>query len=225
MVAGYCVLLPFWVLIVYRNKYTKSVLTSGWIPVLSALFISGMGGLVLDTAVDLYKGFVVFQPIINGIGGNLVSVQASKISTMLHQSSIIGIIPPHAKILEMPWKALFHGAIPYARTARILILMSLPGQILFIFVADYIHMGQSTLGVPFVLSYLSVSLLQICLLLYTSHVMIHAMWKWKIDPDNSAIPYLTALGDLLGSSLLFLAFAFLTGIGRSYGELQDTVKP
>ena len=96
-----------WILIVYRNKYTKNVLTSGWIPVLSALFISGMGGLVLDAAVSNFKGFVVFQPIINGIGGNLVSVQASKISTMLHQSSLIGIIPPHAKILEMPWRALF----------------------------------------------------------------------------------------------------------------------
>lgn len=111
IVASYCFLLPFWILVVYRNKYTRNVLTSGWIPVLSALFISGMGGLVLDAAVGSYKGFVVFQPIINGIGGNLVSVQASKISTMLHQSSIIGIIPPHAKIFELPWRALFSKGV------------------------------------------------------------------------------------------------------------------
>lgn len=63
----------------------------------------------MDTAVGIFNGFVVFQPIINGIGGNLVSVQASKISTMLHQSSIFGIVPPHAKIFEAPWKALFKG--------------------------------------------------------------------------------------------------------------------
>ena len=117
------------------------------------------------------------------------------------------------------------SAVPYAKTARILILMSIPGQILFITCADYIHMSQITLGAAFILSYSFVSLLQICLLLYTSHVMIHAMWKWKIDPDNSAIPYLTALGDLLGSALLFVAFAFLTAIGNSYGELQDVVGP
>lgn len=103
--------------------------------------------------------------------------------------------------------------------------MSIPGQILFILCADYIHMGQITLGAAFILSYSAVSLLQISLLLYTAHVIIHAMWKWKIDPDNSAIPYLTALGDLLGSSLLFLAFAFLVGIGQSYGDLQDVVEP
>uniref|UniRef100_A0A182YQH0 SLC41A/MgtE integral membrane domain-containing protein n=1 Tax=Anopheles stephensi TaxID=30069 RepID=A0A182YQH0_ANOST len=217
MVAVYVFLLPFWMLLVYRNKYTRSVLSTGWVPVLSALFISGMGGLVLDKAVGIFNGFVVFQPIINGIGGNLVSVQASKISTMLHQSSIIGIIPPHAKIFELPWKALFHG-VPYARTARILIAMSIPGQVLFIFVADYIHMSRSTIGVPFVLSYLFVSTLQIMLLLYIAHVIIHLMWKWKIDPDNSAIPYLTALGDLFGSSFLMLAFLFLRSIGHPYGE-------
>lgn len=68
-----------------------------------------MGGLVLDKAVGVYHGFVVFQPIINGIGGNLVSVQSSKISTMLHQSSILGIVPPHSKIFELPWRALFSG--------------------------------------------------------------------------------------------------------------------
>lgn len=68
-----------------------------------------LGGLVLDQAVDSFEGFVVFQPIINGIGGNLVSVQSSKISTRLHQSSIMGILPPHGKICELPWRALFHG--------------------------------------------------------------------------------------------------------------------
>lgn len=68
-----------------------------------------MGGLVLDAAVGVFNGFVVFQPIINGIGGNLVSVQASKISTMLHQSSIIGIVPPHSEICESPWRALVNG--------------------------------------------------------------------------------------------------------------------
>ncbi|ETN64640.1 solute carrier family 41 [Anopheles darlingi] len=220
VVIAYFMLLPMWVFIVLRNTYTRTVLTSGWVPVLSALFISGMGGLVLDTAVGIFNGFVVFQPIINGIGGNLVSVQASKISTMLHQSSILGIIPPHINVVELPWKALFKG-VPYAKTARILILMSIPGQVLFIFAADYIHMQRSTIGAPFVLSYLLVSTIQIMLLLYIAHVIIHLMWKWKIDPDNSAIPYLTALGDLLGSSFLMVAFLFLRSIGAPYGEEPD----
>ncbi|TMW40164.1 hypothetical protein DOY81_014756 [Sarcophaga bullata] len=148
-----------------------------------------MGGLVLDAAVEVFHGFVVFQPIINGIGGNLVSVQA----------------------------------IPYARTARLLICLSIPGNILFIFVADYIHMSQSTITWVFAFSYLLASLIQLMLLLYIAHIIVHAMWKWKIDPDNSSIPYLTALGDLLGSSLLALAFIFLLSINKEYGAGLDTL--
>lgn len=49
------------------------------------------------------------------------------------------------------------------------------------------------------------------------------MWKWKIDPDNSAIPYLTALGDLFGSSLLAIAFLFLSAIGKQYGLNQEVI--
>lgn len=41
------------------------------------------------------------------------------------------------------------------------------------------------------------------------------MWAWRVDPDNAAIPYLTALGDLVGTSLLFFAFSFLNFIKHS----------
>ncbi|KAH8416410.1 hypothetical protein KR222_002808, partial [Zaprionus bogoriensis] len=222
VVTCYLVLLPMWVVIVLKNEYTRPVLKSGWVPVLSALCISGLGGLVLDAAVEVFNGFVVFQPIINGIGGNLVSVQASKISTMLHQSSIIGIIPPHTKVVEWPWRALFKG-VPYAKTARILIAMSIPGNILFIFAADYINMNTTTVTWVFMLSYLVASLIQVMLLLYIAHIIVHAMWKWKIDPDNSAIPYLTALGDLLGSSLLAVAWLFTMSVNMQYGSNLDTL--
>lgn len=37
----------------------------------------------------------------------------------------------------------------------------------------------------------------------------------------AAIPYLTSLGDLIGSSLLFGAFAFLRAVGHGY-EGRDT---
>ena len=50
---------------------------------------------------------------------------------------------------------------------------------------------------------------KVMILLYTAHLLIHLMWKWKVDPDNSAIPLLTSFGDLLGSGLLALAFLSL----------------
>ncbi|CAF1386628.1 unnamed protein product [Adineta steineri] len=41
------------------------------------MLISSTGGLILD--------FTVFQPAMNGVGSNLVAVQASRLSTTLHQ--------------------------------------------------------------------------------------------------------------------------------------------
>ncbi|XP_025830670.1 solute carrier family 41 member 1 [Agrilus planipennis] len=221
IIASYLfILLPMWIIIVLKNKYTKSVLKNGWIPVLSALFISGLGGLVLDNAVGTYEGYSIFQPVINGVGGNLVSVQASRISTMLHQSSLPGILPPHTKLWVAPWSALFKGVIS-AKTARILIAMAVPGQLMFLFIADAIYNGGvSTVTPLFAVTYLIVCLLQVMILLYTAHLLIHKMWKMKIDPDNSAIPYLTALGDLFGSTLLLMAFVFLTSIGQEYQPIK-----
>lgn len=63
-----------------------------------------------------------------------------------------------------------------------------------------------------------VVLLQVMLLLYLAYIVIHFMWKRKKDPDNAAIPYLTALGDLLGSVFLGLAFVILSLFGLEYGN-------
>ncbi|KAL0103320.1 hypothetical protein PUN28_017537 [Cardiocondyla obscurior] len=213
--AVFIVLMPIWIVIVLKNKYTRNVLKSGWVPILSALLISGGGGLVLEKMINEFPGSEAFQPVINGIGGNLVSVQASRMSTMLHQSSIMGILPPHDKIWVFPWTALFVGS-PYAKTARLLVTMAIPGQLIFVFIADALNPGDCQLHAYFVISYIVVSVVQVMILLYVAHIIIHAMWRYKIDPDNSAIPYLTALGDLSGSLLLALAFVFVYNINKPY---------
>jgi len=46
----------------------------------------------------------------------------------------------------------------------------------------------------------------VVLLLYIANWLVHLLWRRGSDPDNSAIPYLTAVGDLLGTVLLALAF-------------------
>lgn len=42
IIAVYFLMLPLWVVCVLYNRYTRSVLKTGWVPVLSALFISGL---------------------------------------------------------------------------------------------------------------------------------------------------------------------------------------
>jgi solute carrier family 41 len=101
--------------------------------------------------------------------------------------------------------------------------MIIPSAIMFIFLADFFHMDQSTIGAPFVFSYLFASLIQLTILLYMAHVLTLCMWKRKIDPDNATIPYLTATGDFLGSLLLAFVFWFLQAVGHPYDP--DTLVP
>lgn len=60
--------------------------------------------------MDHYQGYAVFQPIVNGIGGNLVCVQSSRLATKLHQTAIPGVLPENTRILEWPWRTLFFGS-------------------------------------------------------------------------------------------------------------------
>lgn len=62
---------------------------------------------------------------------------------------------------------------------------------------------------------------QVVLLLYIAQLMIFWMWARGIDPDSSAIPYLTAAGDLLGTALLGLAFHILYAIGDGDSDVGD----
>ncbi|CAG9570222.1 unnamed protein product [Danaus chrysippus] len=213
----YYSLLPIWVFIGWKNKYTKAVLTTGWTPVISALFISGVGGIVLDQAVEQYPGYEVFQPIVNGIGGNLVCVQSSRLATHLHQTAIPGILPENTRIIEWPWRTLFYGT-PAAKIARMLLILAVCGQIVFMIVADVVFRGFVSLQFVFGVTYVLCSVIQVMVLLYLSYILIHFMWKRKKDPDNAAIPYLTALGDLLGSVFLGLAFLILSIFGMEYGN-------
>lgn len=214
-------LTPIWVLISKRNPYTKKVLYTGWTPVISAMGISSLGGLILDMTVSRFRGIAVFQPVINGVGGNLVAVHASRISTSLHQTSELGHLPLHVNRLCMdPFKSFF-GKDTHAKTSRVLMLLVVPGHLIFTYTIYYVKAGHTSLTLVFVCVYLFAAVLQVAILLYIGRILIHWMWTREIDPDNSAIPYLTALGDLLGTALLAVAFCFLYLIGDKDSDVGD----
>lgn len=65
--------------------------------VMQGFFVCSTGGLILDYAVDKYHGIAVFSPVMNGVGGNLVAVQASRLSTGLHQLGKPGQVQEKSK--------------------------------------------------------------------------------------------------------------------------------
>ncbi|KAG5899713.1 hypothetical protein JTB14_030104 [Gonioctena quinquepunctata] len=213
IIAGYILAIPLWIWIAKRNLHTRDVLYHGWTPVMGAMLISSMGGLILDFMVSRFQGIAVYQPVINGVGGNLVAVQASRISTALHKQAELGILTSENNtdedtVIFISPVTGFCGKGMHARTTRVLMSMVVPSHIIFIYTIDYMKDSES-LSSWFVLVYLCAAVMQVATLLYVAHIMIHWMWKRKIDPDNSAIPYLTSIGDLLGISLLAIAFQFL----------------
>jgi len=65
------------------------------------------GGLLLDLADQRYTGVALYQPVINGIGGNIVSVQASRISTQLHGECEKKVLPNNGRVCESPIAVFF----------------------------------------------------------------------------------------------------------------------
>ncbi|KFM68255.1 Solute carrier family 41 member 1, partial [Stegodyphus mimosarum] len=204
VVIGLLCLIPLWAILSYRNIYTRHVLYSGWIPIISAVAISSGGGYILNFAVARFKEIAACQPVINGVGGNLVAVQACRISTYLHQNAKPGALSKE-ELCVSPFVAWL-GKSVHARTCRILIFIAIPGHLIFISCVHFLKSTYTPLTVEFLLFYLIAALLQVAILLYMAHCFVHWLWKWGFDPDDAAIPYLTAFGDLLGTGFLLVAF-------------------
>jgi cation transporter-like permease len=75
------------------------------------MVISSFGGKILNKTVADFPEIAAYQPVINGVAGNLVSVQASRISTSLHQQ-----------------KSRLEEEI---KVGRLLLAMVIPGHLIF----------------------------------------------------------------------------------------------
>nr|KAF6423810.1 solute carrier family 41 member 3 [Rousettus aegyptiacus] len=210
---GFMALTPVWVLIAKQNPPTMKILKSGWFPFILAMMISSFGGLILNKTIskEQYKGMAVFTPIICGVGGNLVAIQTSRISTYLHMWSTPGVLPL--------WMKKF-----WPNPCSTFCTSVIPGHLIF-FVIIYMVEGHSVPNSKtFVVFYLLAGLIQVTILLYLAEVMARLMWHQALDPDNHCIPYLTGLGDLLGTGLLALCF-LISWLLRSKAELDGISEP
>lgn len=65
----------------------------------------------MDIAGNKYEDLALFQPLINGIGGNLVSVQASRIATQMHRECEKKILPNNGRVCQAPWSVFTKGRL------------------------------------------------------------------------------------------------------------------
>uniref|UniRef100_A0A672IPD7 Solute carrier family 41 member n=1 Tax=Salarias fasciatus TaxID=181472 RepID=A0A672IPD7_SALFA len=220
--AFFMCLTPLWIVISSKHPASRTLLYSGWEPVITAMVISSIGGLILDKTVSdpNLAGIVVYTPVINGIGGNLVAIQSSRISTYLHFHCAPGEVPEEARGCYYPCRT-FCGTGANHRSAQVLFLLVIPGHLIFLYTIHLMKSGHTTLTPIFMAVYLAAAMLQVLLLLCIADWMVHSMWRSGKDPDSFSIPYLTALGDLLGTALLALSFHFLWLIGDQDSDVGD----
>ncbi|KAI9273735.1 hypothetical protein BY458DRAFT_508086 [Sporodiniella umbellata] len=190
--------IPFFALAVWKNPHVKSLLFSGWTPILLAMLISSGAGLVLERYVERYQGLAMFTPILCGLAGNLGSIYASRISTCLHRG------------LQEKFK----------QVERILLMMNVPIQSLFLAIVWCVDIGHLDFTLAFAISYFLVSSLSTFFALKMGKYMTLTLWKYKYDPDNYVLPYLTAVMDVICTTLLVVSFHWLTTTG--YAHLSDS---
>ncbi|XP_076863451.1 solute carrier family 41 member 2 [Brachyhypopomus gauderio] len=220
--AVFLCLTPVWVTISFCHPESHRLLYCGWEPIITGMIISSMGGLILDRTITdpNLMGIAVYTPVINGVGGNLVAIQCSRIATYLHFHCCLGKLPEDSQGCFCPSRA-FCGKGYNSRTAQVLILLAIPGHVIFLYVIYLMHGGHTSPTVVFFSLYLAAAFTQVFLLLCTADWMVHCLWRYGRDPDSFSIPYLTALGDLLGTGLLALCFYMLRVLNDKDTHLAD----
>ncbi|XP_065350312.1 solute carrier family 41 member 1-like [Cloeon dipterum] len=201
-------LLPIFIIIARRNKFTKDVLKHGWTPIIIAMLIQVTAGLILDIVANRTKDVAIFQPVVNGVAGNLVAIQASKMSTFLHQVTKLGVLPAGMRIFLSP-KTVFFSKEQLSTTARSLMILVVPGHLIFTYTISFAEQHGTSLHPLFILFYLVAVFIQITIVIYCTSVLTHFFWSREKDPDNNTIPYMTAIGDFLGILFMGLVFEIL----------------
>jgi len=213
IIGGYFLVLPLFLALAYNNEHVSEVLRVGWTPVLMAMLIASGGGFVLEMAVEHFKGVTLFAPVMNGSGGDLVGIQASRMTTYLNKAtnSLLGTFPAEDNnACQSPCSALCGDICtkcsggkkqPHAMPSRVLLSLLFPGHVLFVFIIFTVKI-MSTPSVLFLFFYLLAAFIQVYVLLYLAQILVYWMWSKGTDPDNAAIPYLTAVSQYLPSRFM-----------------------
>jgi solute carrier family 41 len=179
----------------YRNAYVRELLSSGWVPLLIAMFISSGAGLLLDTFVQRFEGFALLGPVVTGLPGACAAIFVSRTSTALHSGKGV------AANLSPPRRPPRVGAAPsrlsLARLQAFLppptegwlvpcTLFAIGAGIETLFLLVVWLSGQMTFGWPFALCFVVIGAAGFAIALAIAHFITLALWARDYDPGESA---------------------------------------
>lgn len=171
---------------------TRAIVTT-MLPILVALSILQMGsGYVLETLEETYLGnptLLVMVPVMIDMGGNLGSIMSSRLSTRLH----LGLLS--FKIADRGLRTNIAAILALALTvftALGLVAYSI-GRWIFMRPIGFLDIMAISL-----ISGMSLAVLAIVISIVATWLSYH----WGLDPDDTTIPVVTNVCDILGVIIL-----------------------
>lgn len=199
--------LPVFWKIASANDQTGIALREGWMPIISGMLLSSLGGSVLERALHRFPSIAVYQPVVNGVGGNLAAIATSRLSSQIHIDAVRK--DRRASLIGNSFKLNPVGFLMNSRRAtvnRVLLGLVIPCQTLFVLILSF---WQKASIYNALICCLTASFLQVYALLFLVENILVIAQRRRLDPDNFGIPFLTAFGDLIGCSLLFICKCFV----------------
>ncbi|KAI0657206.1 hypothetical protein C8Q70DRAFT_920207 [Cubamyces menziesii] len=196
-----------WAFVTHRNEHVKHLLKEGWSPLFVAMAISSGTGIVLDTFVERYSGFALLAVVIAGLPGGVSAIFVSRLSTALHAatakaSSLVSAVQDLNNDKEHPSPRL---------VMITLVIVSLPVEIIFLTAVHFL----GWIHLPFIFIVLQVLffLIAITISLTIARYTTTFLWKRGLDPDMYALPFQSALTDLVGQLLLVACYEVASLLG------------
>ncbi len=172
--------------------WTVRSIVATMFPLLVALSLLEMGsGFVLEELEATYLDnptLLVLVPVMIGMGGNLGAILSARLSTSLHLGTIS--FDPRDGTLRTNVAAVLSMA------ATVFVLLGLAAWVVGHLVAA--PMGLSTVLTITVVSGLSLTAVVIVLSVSATYVS----YRLGLDPDDTTIPVVTNVGDVLGVIIL-----------------------
>lgn len=186
----------------YKSYWRTTNIVKVSIPLLCLLALIGIvAGLILEgfkRTIANYPTILILTPSVIGMGGNLGSVISSRITTALHLG--IAKFTIRSKPVKNNLISVFISG---------LILLPLLGLL-----ADTIALAQGHKPIGMIVSMLisTVSGLMLTVIISISSLSVAFLsYKLKIDPDDTTIPIVTTVGDIMGILILFTVATLILG--------------
>lgn len=184
-----------------KNAYwSVSSMLRTTMPILLGMAALGMvAGMILESfelQLLSFPSILVLVPALIGIGGNLGTIFGSRLSTGIH----LGILEFHFS------NPIFRHNVSAITIASLVIFFVL--GLASYTVANLVGLAALPLLDVIILS-LSAGLILIASLIPTAIIVAYFSYRKGIDPDDTIIPVVTSIGDIIGLLALFAVIALL----------------